>query len=116
MLSVEKRISNYQHSSPWSPEIYIVTRRVFLWKLVLPQTKTKVSHRKQIDKLQKILREPIDFTLKYTSDIFNQLNIAKQNLEKQEKKNIQQQTNYLLLRASAMYIANKKPYQILSQT
>ena len=107
MLNTEKK-RNSQETSPWSPELYIVIRKVTLWKLTLTKLKTNISQHKTITSIQQTLKIIIDITWKTSSDIFHQRKSAKFNLIQIRKESIKLRTNYLIQSASAMDIVNNK--------
>ena len=107
MLNAEKKI-NCKQTSPWSPELHITIRTVTLWKLTLTELKTNISQHKNITSIQQTLPTTIDLNWKISSDVIHQLKRAKYNLIEIRKEFTQFRTNYLLQRASAMYVANNK--------
>ena len=108
MLNAEKRI-NCKQISPWSPELHIAILTVTLWTLTLTQLKTNISQHKHITSIQQTLPTTINLNWENPADIFHKLKRAKHNLIQIRKESTQFRTNYLIQRAPAMDIANKKP-------
>ena len=56
-----------------------------LWKIILTQQKTKISHRNQIERIQRLMHSKLDITWKQISDINYQIKIATKNLKKNKQ-------------------------------
>ena len=60
MLDAEKKTSQYQHNSLWSPELHIAIKKFTIWTFIKTQLTTHVSQHSQIKHIQDALEEPIN--------------------------------------------------------
>ena len=78
-----------------------------LWKIILTQQKTKISHRNQIERIQRLMHSKLDITWKQISDINYQIKMATKTLKEISKSAASIRTQHLAEKASALNIRNQ---------
>ena len=63
-MRAEKSIKGEKHNLPWSPRLNDAIKTLSLWKIILTQQKTKISHRNQIERIQRSMHSKLDITWK----------------------------------------------------
>ena len=107
ILKAEKKIVGQENKSPWSPILHDAVRTVSIWRALLKQFKTKLSHQSQLKFLLQSMSSPIDTSWIDPADIQRNLRKAYRNLQQVRSNATKLRINHLLQRASAMNLANK---------
>ena len=108
MLDAEKKTSQYQHNSLWSPELHIALKTFTIWTLIKTQLTTHVSQHSQIKHIQDALEEPINIQWRSPSEIFHNISKARKQLKLIRRNDKEARKHHLLNRASAANLENRK--------
>ena len=107
MLKAENKIVGQENKAPWSPILHDAVRTVSIWRNILKQFKTNMSHQSQLNFLLQSMSSPIDTSWIDPEDIQRNLRNAYRNLQQVRSNATNLRINHLLQRASAMNLENK---------
>ena len=107
MLKSEKKIVGQENKSLCSPILHDAVRTVSIWRTLLSQFKTKLSHLSHIKFLIQSISSPIYTSWIDAADIQRNPRDAYINLQQVRSNATNVRINYLLQRASAMNLENK---------
>ena len=107
MIETENKTNKCNHNYPWSPDLHIAIKTLFIWKLVKTQITNHISQDLQIKKIHSSLLEPINIHWNTVSEVRHniyhallQLKIIMWNASELRKQHI-------LTRASVMNLENR---------
>ena len=107
MLKAENKIVGQENKSHWSPILHDTIRTVSIWRTLLTQFKTNISHQSQIKFLLQSVSSPIDTSWKDAAEIQRKLRDDYRNLQQVRSNATNLRKTQLLQKVSAMNLENK---------